>query len=1085
MHASLHRNSDKSQKTNLSQTTVVVGLGGIGKTQLVRKYAQVYEHEHDHIIWINTETLRYSFQQVAKKLEITTSSDDTESIVENVYHHLAADNCLFIFDNAEIDDVFDFLPCKSYDNSYPIPFILITSRNNEWVGIQADIIQLKELKLIEAIDFVKKGLEVTDDGQCQGVNDLVELLQFYPLALRQAIAYYQIEKRTRNPEFTVNHYVVRYREQEQAAKLLGFSFKGFKYGHTTITTFQLSLTKIQSNDQFGEMAMSILHIMGYLAPMSIQRESLKYLTNATENDIEGLQAAVSLLVQYCVVTSECDGEGVISVHRVVQEVIRIDVKQQHLEEEALAKTLQLLSDGFVESENTSHIGHVWKYASQCKNLVIKHYDRDISTYRYNTVDAYTTLHFLIREMKYREVDVILSTLSSSEQLMTNAIHATDKYENSPLHLAARDGHLPIVQLLIEKGADVNMRNKDGQSPLHLAVRRKNCIDLVKHLISNGADVNSVDRNGMPLVFITFCHVPYDKAHISWTKSNGKWHIKTTGPKNVISLQISDVPTPSGVIDKSDLAASLLRSLQMSHFEQAFDLIAQVIIVIEYGIELDLRIDPIDLPEVPFKTSTSRLDFASNTFSDLTKAIESFNSAMKRSDDTPTAKVWQRLKQSGSFFTFECAPKPSNMNVEKLDIVEYLIQCGAKLDDAVQNSKFNWLLWAAQNNETEIFKFFLQNGANVNSDLNGFTPLMASVEHGNVDIVKLIVDHPNVDVNFGNIMTPLHLATMKNNVHIVELLLSKNANINAVCDGQTPLTIATDQNFCEILKLFIERGGDPNDRLLIFETPLHNAAKHGDLEFVKYLIGKSANVNAQNFGKFTPLHYSVRKNNFDITKILFENGADPTVPHFNGITPMQSAGRICNIEMLKLFNVPGPESYARSENFKILTDTWSLRESEVLHGLLEKVMKNVENIQEYTNACDSDGNTPLIWAVRNGSIVAAENLLEFGADVNRRNVNKETALHYAVNSIQPEFVRLLIKSNANPRLKDRNGKTPFDLAFKMSSTNPSDQKIEEIFGLLLTLENDSKPMFRWLRERFHNLIILLPIVLAIIYLFHSL
>jgi hypothetical protein len=44
----------------------------------------------------------------------------------------------------------------------------------------------------------------------------------------------------------------------------------------------------------------------------------------------------------------------------------------------------------------------------------------------------------------------------------------DKYNNTPLHLAAVNDHLEVVQCLMTYGADVNAKNNLGQTPLDAA-----------------------------------------------------------------------------------------------------------------------------------------------------------------------------------------------------------------------------------------------------------------------------------------------------------------------------------------------------------------------------------------------------------------------------------------------------------------------------------------------------------------------------------------------------------------------------------------------------------------------------------------
>jgi len=73
--------------------------------------------------------------------------------------------------------------------------------------------------------------------------------------------------------------------------------------------------------------------------------------------------------------------------------------------------------------------------------------------------------------------------------------------NSELLKATREGKLPLVKLLLEKGADVNTKNKVNWTPLHEAAQTKvekvlgGRTEIVKLLLENGADVNAKDKWG--------------------------------------------------------------------------------------------------------------------------------------------------------------------------------------------------------------------------------------------------------------------------------------------------------------------------------------------------------------------------------------------------------------------------------------------------------------------------------------------------------------------------------------------------------------------------------------------------------------
>ena len=50
------------------------------------------------------------------------------------------------------------------------------------------------------------------------------------------------------------------------------------------------------------------------------------------------------------------------------------------------------------------------------------------------------------------------------------INAKDTDEQTPLHIACEKGHLPIVEYLLEKGADIEAKDKWQNTPLHFSFK---------------------------------------------------------------------------------------------------------------------------------------------------------------------------------------------------------------------------------------------------------------------------------------------------------------------------------------------------------------------------------------------------------------------------------------------------------------------------------------------------------------------------------------------------------------------------------------------------------------------------------------
>ena len=99
--------------------------------------------------------------------------------------------------------------------------------------------------------------------------------------------------------------------------------------------------------------------------------------------------------------------------------------------------------------------------------------------------AKETLHGAVASGNFEEV----------KRLITEGVDVNVKNETNetPLHIAASRGSKDVAELLIAKGAIVNVRG-NSNTPLHLAARNGRTT-LVELLLNKGADINANDNQG--------------------------------------------------------------------------------------------------------------------------------------------------------------------------------------------------------------------------------------------------------------------------------------------------------------------------------------------------------------------------------------------------------------------------------------------------------------------------------------------------------------------------------------------------------------------------------------------------------------
>ena len=94
-----------------------------------------------------------------------------------------------------------------------------------------------------------------------------------------------------------------------------------------------------------------------------------------------------------------------------------------------------------------------------------------------------------------------------------------------------------------------------------------------------------------------------------------------------------------------------------------------------------------------------------------------------------------------------------------------------------------------------------------------------------------------------------------------------------------------------------------------------------------------------------------------------------------------------------------------------------------------------------NAKDEEGRTALHFACGYGEIACAEALLNAKADADATDKNANTALHYAAGYGRRDVVQLLVDHGASVVLKNADGKSPIDVA-RLNNQNEVLQALEK-------------------------------------------
>jgi ankyrin repeat protein len=624
------------------------------------------------------------------------------------------------------------------------------------------------------------------------------------------------------------------------------------------------------------------------------------------------------------------------------------------------------------------------------------------------------------------------------------VNAKDSSGSTALHEAAEQDRKDVAEVLILCGARVDSADNRGRTPVAIAMGR-DCRTLVeyfvqagaavnlhlaaylgdaarvKSLIDSGADVTARDRNG----WTPLC---YAASH---------------GYEEVAKLLIAAAgnldDTDDGKIRKSNYASGTALREAICNGHEA---IAKLLIDSGAKIVAEGRNDetPLCLAVRCGRLEVVKLLLAkgANANPPVGEDRYSVGTPLGTAIGHGRADIVETLIAAGADVN------AGNKSGRTPLLAAIATGCDQAVDEAVRkrygnsaptgSAEFNAFVKGIQDRlATRMVTPLVAHGANVNkTDEAGVTPLHLAAAVGLKEVAELLLAK-GADAN------------AKTSQDLWGGYLEMTGAVRA---GATPLHAAATSGDPNTVKALLARGAQLDARDESGDTPLHHAAISGNTDVVEFLTAKGADVNAQNTEGATPLVGALLRGHVRTAKVLIAAGAK-TVDVEEHFAKMPRHGSEVHVLLLHeaLTGIPrmwgdveaadSDEGGVRREWIKLLLANGAdpnERDEKGNTPLHVAILVGNDEAADLLLAHGADINarnessiTALHYAVSGGRMEAVIELLTKGADVNARDNHGDTPLHNAALRGYKEVVSVLLAHGANIDVKNSRGRTPADEA----------------------------------------------------------
>ncbi|XP_018575879.1 uncharacterized protein LOC108914538 [Anoplophora glabripennis] len=440
------------------------------------------------------------------------------------------------------------------------------------------------------------------------------------------------------------------------------------------------------------------------------------------------------------------------------------------------------------------------------------------------------------------------------------VNIIDSREMTPLHLAAREGHLGMVEFLVKQGSSINIERIRHNTTLSEAAKGGH-LEVVKFLVQEGADIKANVRYGGNELYVAIC-----ENHVNIVTYLLEKILEGDRLEHFLDAKYSMIPFAAAYLGK----LNILRILRKGGLDVNCSIINKKSLIVAAAMGGQLETVKYLVKQ---GGDVNSKDMCNNT---VLRAISEKPSLICIAKFLVESGIDVEVKDNDYGMT----PLHHAARAGTLNMVDLLLKSGANVNTRDKICKRTVLSTAALQGHLEIVKLLTQHGADLHSrDIYGNTALHLLAEQGLLDIIKYLAEFgADVTIKKNDGCTALHVALLSNKLEVAKFLVDCKSDVNSKDnDGRTALHLAVSLNVGDV-KLFLLLGVGQiiarhmeydDDNVDKIDHMLIHATVSAELNIVKYLVDHGANVNDRDNTGHTVLYLAISRFVQDFKRYPYE------------------------------------------------------------------------------------------------------------------------------------------------------------------------------------------------------------------------